>query len=285
MSNIKEIKRKILSISSVIKTTEAMKTISFIKLRKSKKLLSHINKYSSSIEQLFQHIIGDKENLNKNRYFFSYKYNKKNKLFIVITSDRGLCGSFNSLIFDKICKIIQKEETCLFFSIGKKGLDFLSRRYAAMYEYNKNKSFDYKGISIFVKKLIEDFLSQKISSIYLIYNRIKRSLFQEIIVEKILPIDIQIKEKTSKYNYFILETSKKEILDHLIPKLMSVKLFKSLLESHTSEHAARMISMHKSTENAYAIQHNLMLNYNKERQTTITKEILEIIGGLEALNK
>ncbi|AWU44489.1 ATP synthase F1 subunit gamma [Blattabacterium punctulatus] len=291
MSNPKEIKNRILSIASIIKTTEAMKMISIVKLRKSKESLIHFKKYSKYIEQLFQNILYSfHENtkiLKKNNYFFS---SKKKKLFIVITSNRGLCGSFNSLIFDKIYKIIQKKDNSvknedIFFSIGKKGFNFfLSKKYT-LYEYNKKFLNNFSDIYFFVKKIIEDFLSQKISSIYLIYNYLKNTLFQEVIVEKILPISIPTfsNQKLSEYEYSILEPSNMVILDYMIPKLISVKIFKSLLESYTSEHTSRMISMHKATENANDIKRNLMLNYNKERQTNITKEILEIISGWEAL--
>ncbi|AWU46120.1 ATP synthase F1 subunit gamma [Blattabacterium punctulatus] len=291
MSNPKEIKNRILSIASIIKTTEAMKMISIIKLRKSKESLIHFKKYSKYIEELFQNILysfhKNKKILKKNNYFFS---SKKKKLFIVITSNRGLCGSFNSLIFDKIHKIIQKKDNSvkngdIFFSIGKKGFDFfLSKKYT-LYEYKKNFLNNFSDIYFFVKKIIEDFLSQKISSIYLIYNYLKNTLFQEVIVEKILPISFPTfrNQKLSEYEYSILEPSNMVILDYMIPKLISVKIFKSLLESYTSEHTSRMISMHKATENANDIKRNLMLNYNKERQTNITKEILEIISGLEAL--
>ncbi|ACX83713.1 ATP synthase F1, gamma subunit [Blattabacterium sp. (Periplaneta americana) str. BPLAN] len=290
MSNPKEIKKRILSIDSVVKTTEAMKMISIVKLRKSKELLLHIKRYSESIEQLFQHFLlsfHDKlENIQDKKYFFS---SGKKKLFIVITSNRGLCGAFNSLIFDKIHRYIQEngylKKDCIFFSIGKKGFDFLSRKYN-MYKKKKKipNNFTYKDVIILVKELIEDFFSKKFHSIYLIYNHLKNSFFQEIIIEQFLPIIFTDFENKSS-NYSILEPSKEEILDYITPKFLSVKLFKSILESSTSEHTARMMSMHKATESASDIKKNLMLNYNKERQTSITKEILEIISGLEALSE
>lgn len=143
MSNPKEIKKRILSIDSVVKTTEAMKMISIVKLRKSKELLLHIKRYSGSIEELFQHFLlswNDKlENIQENKYFLS---SGKKKLFIVITSNRGLCGAFNSLIFDKIHRYIQEngylKKDCIFFSIGKKGFNFLSRKYNM---YKKKKKY------------------------------------------------------------------------------------------------------------------------------------------------
>ncbi|WP_317167309.1 ATP synthase F1 subunit gamma [Blattabacterium cuenoti] len=291
ISNTKEIKKRILSIDSVIKTTESMKMISIVKLQKYKNFLTHIKIYSEYLEILFKNFLLEcDKNLKNNRYFIS---NKKNKLFIVLTSDRGLCGSFNSLIFEKIDKISQKkgfsQKKCFFFPIGKKGFDFLFKKKYKI--YNQKQLFNdltYNNIDVLIKKLIKDFISKKITSIYLIYNHIKKSFFQEIIIEKLLPIIIPTffskKKHRISYNYFLLEPSKEKILNILIPKFIKIKLWKSLLESSTSEHTARMISMHKATENAHNIKKNLILNYNKERQTTITKEILEIISGLEALN-
>ncbi|WP_185860784.1 ATP synthase F1 subunit gamma [Blattabacterium cuenoti] len=292
MSNPKEIKKRILSIESVIKTTEAMKMISIVKLRKTKDLLTKSRIYLDHIEVILLDLLFTvhKKDLEKNQ-FFSRKKGKK--LFIVFTSDRGLCGSFNSLIFEKINFFFQKEEAlhkeCLFLSIGKKGFDFLCKN--KKYNIYKNwigNDFSNREIQFLVSELILDFFKKNFSEIYLIYNCLKQSLFQEIVVDKFLPIPItyavNFKKNMSEISY-ILEPTKKKILNFLIPKFLNSKLLKILLESTIAEHTARMISMHKATENASDIKHDLILNYNKERQTTITKEILEIISGLESLNK
>lgn len=293
MPNPKEIKRRILSIESVIKTTEAMKMISIVKLRKTKDLLMKVQIYLDYIEAIFLDFLLTefKENFEKNQYFLE---KGKMKLFIVFTSDRGLCGSFNSLIFEKINHFFQKKEDlyneCIFFSVGKKGFDFLckNKKYKKYNISNKNwigNNLSNRKIQFLVSELISDFLKEKFSSIYLIYNHLKKSLFHETIIEKFLPISTQnFKKKMSEISY-IIEPSRKEILNFLIPKFLNAKLSKIFWESTTAEHTARMISMHKATENASDIKHDLILNYNKERQTTITKEILEIISGLESLNK
>ncbi|WP_185863870.1 ATP synthase F1 subunit gamma [Blattabacterium cuenoti] len=290
MSNPKEIKRRILSIESVIKTTEAMKMISIVKLRKSKNLLMKVKIYLDSIKTILFDLLftENKEKFEKNP-FFSEK--GKIKLFIVFTSDRGLCGSFNSSIFSKINHIFQKKRyfhnnECLFFPIGKKGFDFLWKKKYNMYNQNwiENDLFHQK-IQSLVSEFIFCFLKEKFSSIYLIYNHLKKSSFQEVVIEKFLPIPIKdFRKKTLEFSY-ILEPSQKEILNFIIPKFLNAKLLKIFCKSTTAEHTSRMISMHKATENASDIKHDLMLNYNKERQTTITKEILEIISGLESLNK
>ncbi|WP_185871712.1 ATP synthase F1 subunit gamma [Blattabacterium cuenoti] len=288
MSNPKEIKRRILSIESVIKTTEAMKMISIVKLRKTKNLLIRIKNYLCYMESIFFDLFLKKneKEIEENKFFLE---KGKMKLFIIFTSDRGLCGSFNSLIFEKINYIFHKKkhEKYIFFSVGKKGFDFLCKK--KKYDiYHKNwigNSSSNLQIQSFVSELIFDFLKEKFSSIYLIYNHLKKSLSQEIVIEKFLPIDstnLNFQKKIPEISY-ILEPSRKRILNFLIPKFLNAKLLKIFWESITAEHTARMISMHKATENAHDIQRNLILNYNKERQTTITKEILEIISGLESL--
>jgi ATP synthase, F1 gamma subunit len=291
MSNPKEIKKRILSIESVIKTTEAMKMISVVKLRKIKDVLIQVQTYLDYVEILISDFLlmrKDKENFENNQ-FFSEK--GKMKLFIVFTSDRGLCGSFNSSIFEKINHIFQKKEykhnECVFFSIGKKGFDFLCKKYNM---HNKNwikNNLSNQELQYLVSEFIFDFYKKKFSAIYLIYNHLKKTLFQEIIVEKFLPINIQnLKKRTLKLEInYILEPSKKKILNFLIPKFLNAKLLKIFWESITAEHTSRMISMHKATENARDIKNDLILNYNKERQAIITKEILEIISGLESLKK
>ncbi|WP_341663732.1 ATP synthase F1 subunit gamma [Blattabacterium cuenoti] len=286
MSNPKEIKRRILSIESVIKTTEAMKMISIVKLRKSKNLLMKVKIYLDSIETILFDLLFT-ENKEKNP-FFSEK--GRIKLFIVFTSDRGLCGTFNSSIFSKINHLFQKKgylhNECLFFPIGKKGFDFLCKKKYNMYNQNWiENNLSHQKIQSLVSEFIFCFLKEKFSSIYLIYNHLKKSSFQEVVIEKFLPITIKnFRKKTLECSY-ILEPSQKKILNFIIPKFLNAKLLKIFWKSTTAEHTSRMISMHKATENASDIKHDLILNYNKERQTTITKEILEIISGLESLNK
>ncbi|WP_185873362.1 F0F1 ATP synthase subunit gamma [Blattabacterium cuenoti] len=274
MSNLKEIKKKIYSIDSVIKTTEAMKMISISELKKYKKFLNHIIIYMDYMKSLFIDLI----KLEKRSFLLKKKKIGK-KLFILFTSDKGLCGSFNNLIFEKlgkICRVI-KEKNFLFFSIGKKGIDFI-------YEKKLNNYWDYtfsiKKIKIFVKKIINDFYTNKVSSIYLIYHK---NIEKNIFIEKLLPIVFNEKKYLKFSINPILESSSKEIFRYFINNFIEIKLKKVFLESILCEHTFRMISMNKATENSYDIKRNLILNYNKERQNTITKEILEIISGLESV--
>ncbi|WP_242673934.1 F0F1 ATP synthase subunit gamma [Blattabacterium sp. DPU] len=188
MSNPKEIKKRILSIESVIKTTEAMKMISVVKLRKIKDSLMKAKIYLDYIEKILLET-KNKENIQKNQYFSE---KGKIKLFIVFTSDRGLCGSFNSLIFEKINHFFQKKKVlhneCKFLSIGKKGFDFLNQKYSMYLKNCIENNLSNQKIQFLVSELISDFFQKKFSTIYLIYNYLKKSLFQEIILEKFLPV-------------------------------------------------------------------------------------------------
>ncbi len=274
MSDLKETKKRIFSINSVIKTTEAMKMISIVKLKKNKHKLDNIKNYLLYIEKLLLDLFLLQNNDRKN--FFNFFKKSKKKLFIVFTSDKGLCGSFNLLIFNNINYIIKKYDKYIFSIFGKKGIDFIEKKKYKIY---------YKNISIkiFITKIIEDLFNKKFSSIHLVYNTLKNSLYQKPIIENIFSfIKINNINKYYKKDY-ILDNSFKETFNFLIKNYIEIKLNKIYLESVVSENTSRMISMHKASENASNIKKNLILNYNKERQTSITKEILEIIGGLDTI--
>ncbi|WP_185872813.1 ATP synthase F1 subunit gamma [Blattabacterium cuenoti] len=301
MINQKEIKKRIQSMNSLIKTTEAMKMISVVKLRKLKEKKIHINMYYDEITKIFNNLIittCKHSNLNflKNTKYFLFDHNKKNKktLFIILTSDRGLCGSFNYSIFNKINTIINNtkyyKEKYLFFSIGKKGIDFLLKKKYNLYHHTQlySNNCNKKNVLYLIQQIIKDFLNDKINYIYIVYNTLQKNSFHKTNYELFLPIIysdfLKIKEKHFIYNNdFILECSTKEFFNYIIQTFLKIKLLKTILESYTAEHTSRMISMHKATENAYKIKEDLILNYNKERQTAITKEILEIISGIDSL--
>lgn len=301
MQNSKEIKKKISSIKSIIKTTEAMKMISVSKIKKYKASLFNIREYVKQIESfLFDlYVIKNEKEKNKkipfNRIFKIYKKkdikNYGKILFILFTSDKGLCGSFNSLIFDKIKKEKKLHNKYVFFSFGKKGWNFLIKKNLPLYNHNqKNMNFfSKKEKKEFSIEIINKFLSGDISNVYLINHILKNSFEQEISFERILPISKKIldleKKKPVNFIHYILDSSLKKTLNYLIPIFVENKIEKSFLESLSSEHTSRMITMYKASENAKNIEKKLLLKYNKERQYLITKEILEIISGLECLEE
>ncbi|WP_185855570.1 ATP synthase F1 subunit gamma [Blattabacterium cuenoti] len=288
MSNTKEIRIKISSIESVIKTTEAMKMISIVKSKKTKDILLHIKKYIKYIKSILSYVLFTikKEVYIKNKFFL--KKNKNEKLFIIITSDRGLCGSFNNYIFERLHNIIQKKhyesKNYTFFPIGKKGLIYLQKK-----KYNicnipniNNCFYSLEKMEFFIKNITSLFF-ERFSSVYVIYNKLKSSIYPKTVVYKLLPISIKNFFKKEYKISPILEPSEEKVLHFLIKKFLSLKFNKIYLKSSYSEHNSRMIAMHKASENAKNIKNNLILNYNKERQTIITKEILEIISSLESL--
>ncbi|WP_185882990.1 F0F1 ATP synthase subunit gamma [Blattabacterium cuenoti] len=287
MSNSKEIKRKIVSMDSVIKTTNAMKMISVVKLKKIKIKIRHIQIYWNHIKSIFINILFFKKlnkSWNNSKYFINKKLNKK--LFIVFSSEKGLCGSFNSSIFDQIDDIIQNNRCihyqCSFIPIGNKVIDFLSKKYEK-HIFHSIEKFSLKNDTNFIQSIINYFF-QNFHSVYVIYNKLKNSLNQNTIVEKILPISISdFLIKKEDHIPPILEPNQEYFIDYMIPKFIQLKLKKIFLDSSYAENTLRMISMHKASENASNIKKKLILDYNKERQNIITKEILEIIGGLESL--
>ncbi|WP_185868557.1 F0F1 ATP synthase subunit gamma [Blattabacterium cuenoti] len=282
MTNVKEIKRRILSMDNVIKTTEAMKMISTLKLKKVKELLHHVQTYLNDMQLIFSNFSStlDIYFYKKTCRYFFHK-NRSKSLLIFITSNRGLCGSFNSLIFEKVNQLIKEKngKKYVLFSIGKKGNEFILNN---KFHRAKIHHFSFENYDLFFQDLTKLFFN-RFDSIYFIYNKLQTSMHVETIVEKILPISIQQFPYQKNQIPPILGSSKKKIINFLIEKLLILKCKKFFLHSSSSEHTERMISMHKASENAKDIKENLIINYNKERQYLITKEILEIVGGLESL--
>ncbi|WP_375322891.1 FoF1 ATP synthase subunit gamma [Candidatus Karelsulcia muelleri] len=267
MSNLKELISRVKTVSSIIKMTNAMKMVSSVKLKKFKNKIINLKLYKKKIEKIYFILINNKK--------IKIKKNKKNILLIIITSNRGLCGSFNNFLLKTIEKLIKKKyfkENIYLFPIGKIGKKYLEKKYQ-IYLYN-NKLIDNLNeenlstiVSIFYKKFLKGFFSE----IKIIYNNYK--FFS---IKKILPFK---KKKIYNINY-IFEPYKKKILKFLIPKILKIKIYNSILESITSEHLSRMIAMHKAKDNGIKIKNELLFFYNKLRKEKITKEILEIVGGI-----
>lgn len=278
MSNIKEIKKKINSISSIIQITHVMKMVSYSKLRKYQKSFLHLF-FSIKKMKIFFKIFSSFLEEKKFKKLITYFYIKKKILLISITSNRGLCGNFNNSVIKKIDNTIEyyknKGKKVFLLTIGKIGKNILSKKYCIYQDYSyflNEKKIHY----FFIKKLINSLFIKKFSIIEIIYNALRTSFIQEVVIEKIFPIPF-LKKKKNTFKY-IFESSKKKIFYIIFFKILKTKLFKAILESSISENTARMVSMNKATENASNIKYNLTLNYNKKRQEFITKEISEIIS-------
>jgi F-type H+-transporting ATPase subunit gamma len=283
MANLKEIRIRIGSVSSTMQITSAMKMVSAAKLKKAQDAITAMRPYSNKLSELMKSLSGS--NGDK---LYSQKREIKNVLVIAISSNRGLCGAFNANIFKEITNFKSKDEfkntNIDFLTIGKKINDSLSKNENVI--QNDSELFDnlnYENVSLIAEKLMSLFLDQNYDHIELIYNSFKNAATQIIKSEQFLPIPLN-ESKTSDSLDYIFEPSQDSIISTLIPKSLKMQLFKAIRDSFASEHGARMTAMHKATDNASELRDELKLTYNKARQASITNEILEIVGGAEALN-
>ncbi len=263
--------------------TSAMKMVSAAKLKKAQDAIIAMRPYSDKLTELMKSFSGSVEN-NK----FINQRRLKNILIIAISSNRGLCGAFNANILKEI-KVLKskpefKDSKFDFVTVGKKVNDSLSKNEKVI--QNESEIFEdlsYENTSAVAESLMKLFLEEKYDRIDIVYNSFKNAATQKIKSEQFLPITNSEGNNSSSSNY-IFEPSQEFIVDTLIPKSLKIQLFKALRDSFASEHGARMTAMHKATDNASELRDELKLTYNKARQASITNEILEIVGGAEALN-
>lgn len=287
MANLKEIRSRITSVSSTMQITNAMKMVSAAKLKRAQDAITAMRPYSEKLTELLQNLSATLEEDAGGIY--SEQREIKKILIVAITSNRGLAGAFNSNIIKQVRTLVEevyngKEVDLL--TIGKKGNDIF-RKEKNIIENNNDilENPDFAGVSVIAEKLMALYSEGSYDRIVLVYNSFKNAATQEIITEQYLPIlppsDIE-SQGTSEVSY-IFEPSKEEIIEELIPKSLKTQLFKAIRDSVASEHGARMTAMHKATDNAMELRDELTLQYNKARQAAITNEILEIVGGAEAL--
>ena len=283
MANLKEIRNRISSVSSTMQITSAMKMVSAAKLKKAQDAITAMRPYSNKLTEILQGLSSSINSDNK----YAQKRIVKKVLIVSITSNRGLCGGFNSNIFKKSTELassVYNDSDVSFVAIGKKGNDFLQKSFNV--ESNHIDIFDnlnMESVSLIAESLMEKFVNEDFDKIHIIYNKFKNAATQVVVNEQFLPIS-DIEEDASNNTDYIFESSKTEIIEELIPKSLKNQLFKAIRDSWASEHGARMTAMHKATDNATELRDQLKLAYNQARQAAITNEILEIVGGAEALN-
>ena len=285
MANLKEIRNRIASVGSTMQITSAMKMVSAAKLKKAQDAITAMRPYSEKLTELLQNLSATLDGDTGSKYSDQREVN--NVLIVAITSNRGLAGAFNSNIFKEAKNLAvgtYAGKKVNYFTIGKKGNDILKKTGNVL--ENHNAIFDdltFENTSEIAERLMELFASQEYDKIIVIYNNFKNAATQIVMTEQFLPI---LPPKTSEAETsadYIFEPSKVEIVEGLIPKSLKTQLFKALRDSVASEHGARMTAMHKATDNATELRDALKLQYNKARQAAITNEILEIVGGAEAL--
>ena len=283
MANLKEIRIRIGSVSSTMQITSAMKMVSAAKLKKAHDAITAMRPYSNKPSELMSSFSGSSEDKS-----FSLKRKINKVLIVAISSNRGLCGAFNANIFKEVNNLKSKPDyknsEIHFLTIGKKINDSLSKTEKII--KNESGLFDnlnYQNVSSICENLMTYYLSHEYDHIELVYNSFKNAATQIIKSEQFLPIPVSESNDSLKMDY-IFEPSQESIVNTLIPKSLKMQLFKAVRDSFASEHGARMTAMHKATDNASELRDELKLTYNKARQASITNEILEIVGGAEALN-
>ena len=285
MANLKEIRNRIVSVSSTMQITSAMKMVSAAKLKKAQDAITSMRPYASTLNNLIQNLSSSSEP-DMNSPFVSVR-EKKSILLVAITSNRGLCGAFNSNVIKKTRQLIIEEysnKKVSLITIGKKGSEILGKKgkIISTHDYIFD-DLNYKKADEISKEIMDGFIKELYDEVILVYNRFKNAATQIVETETFLPIEENLDEKSLKSPDYIFEPNQSEIVNELLPKALGIKFFKALRDSFASEHGARMTAMHKATDNATELRDQLNLTYNKARQAAITNEILEIVGGAEAL--
>ena len=286
MANLKEIRNRITSVGSTMQITSAMKMVSAAKLKRAQDAITQMRPYANKLTELLVNLSSSLDT-SEGGEFSSDRLQSK-ILLVAITSNRGLCGGFNANIIKKINLLVDedyKESEVSILSIGKKSSEYFNNNNFSVVSTHDDVFSDltYNSIASIASGIMEDYINQKFDKVVLVYNQFKNAATQNVMNEAYLPVE-SIDENESSIGDYIFEPEKKEIIEELIPKSLKTQLYKAVLDSHASEHGARMTAMHKATDNASELKKDLTLSYNKARQAAITAEILEIVGGAEALN-
>jgi F-type H+-transporting ATPase subunit gamma len=285
MANLKEIRNRITSISSTMQITSAMKMVSAAKLKKAQDAITAMRPYAEKLTELLQNLSATLDGDVGGD--FTTQREVKKVLIVAITSNRGLCGAFNSNVIKeaKTRSEYYVGKQVDIFAIGKKGNDILSKSLTVV--DNQSAIFDhltFDNVAVIAETLTQKFITGEYDKIELVYNQFKNAATQIVQTEQFLPLAPIKSDKPASTGDYIFEPSKEEIVLTLIPKSLKTQLYKGIRDSFASEHGARMTAMHKATDNATEMRDQLKLTYNKARQAAITNEILEIVGGAEALN-
>jgi len=287
MATLRDIKLRIKGVQNTQQITKAMKMIAAAKLRKAQEGILNARPYARKISTMLSHLVT--EEYKAENPYIAYR-EVKNAAVVVVTADRGLCGAFNTNIVKASVKYIDvlrnESVNSVIFCVGKKGYDFFSKRDYNLVGHSKGifNQLQYEAALNVSKQLIEMFLSGKVDSVVIIYNEFKSVIQQRIVTEQFLPIPVEKKEEEKKVEpNYIYEPDQTSIFNYLLPKHLKAQMWRIFLESNAAELGARMTAMDNATTNAKELIRTLNLTYNKERQAAITKEILEIVSGANAL--
>lgn len=285
MANLKEIRNRISSVSSTMQITSAMKMVSAAKLKKAQDAIVAMRPYADKLSFLLAGLGQNLEEGTENVY--AEKRAAKKVLLVAISSNRGLCGAFNTNVIKAVKAASEsygKEVSVEIVTIGKKVADGLKEAVIVGDHSSIYDDLTFDASAAVAIDLIEAFISEQYDEIRLVYNSFKNAATQIVKNEAFLPMVAEGDASETTTEEYIFEPSAEEIVNELIPKSLKIQLYKAIRDSFASEHGARMTAMHKATDNAKELRDQLKLTYNKARQAAITNEILEIVGGAEALN-
>ncbi|MBC8314888.1 MAG: ATP synthase F1 subunit gamma [Bacteroidales bacterium] len=294
MAGLKEVRIRIASVKSTEQITNAMKMVAASKLRRAQNSILKLRPYAAKLREIMQNLSASAEDSNESG--FAEVRKPERILLVVLTSNRGLCGAFNSNVIKAASQRIHETYKIQFenqavdlITAGKKATDYFRKR-----KYNVVESWDeiydsltFETVAPLAEKLMQFFTDKSYDRIEIIYNQFKNASVQRLMTEQFLPVEPEeIPEQTNLKKVesdYIFEPDKETILYELIPKTLRIQLFKAILDSYAAEMGARMTAMQQATENAKEILKELRISYNKARQNQITREIIEIVSGAEAL--
>ncbi len=290
MPSLKEVRTRITSVKSTQQITSAMKMVAASKLRRAQNAIQGLRPYASKLREMMGNVSAGAGDLDSGIYAQVRK--PERILLIAIASNRGLCGAFNANVIKMVNDRLQNHYAAQhsagnvhLMAIGKKISDHYGRRKFA-FDSIHNEVFDnlsFEKVQPIAEYIMTAFADKKYDVVEVIYNQFKNAAVQRIMMEQLLPVQADAEKQSGSLNDYIFEPDQAEILNDLIPRSIKIQLYKAVLDSYASEHGARMTAMHKATDNASELLKELKLTYNKARQASITKEILEIVSGAEAL--
>ena len=298
MANLKEVRTRINSVNSTMQITSAMKMVSASKLRKSQSTIVALRPYASKLQEIMQHLSTSLQTSTEGVYAKIHKNNPEDEkiLLIPVASNKGLCGVFNVNVLRETLRVLG-EDFKVQYDKGNVDILCISKKIEETLRFRKYRiagsenelldNLSYENTIAFAEKLMQEYVDEKYDRIVFIYNQFKNAGTQILVKEQFLPIVSENPVEEEVYQTdeteYIFQPSKDEILNSLIPNSLKLQVYKILLDSFTSEHGARMVSMTKATDNAAELLKELNLSYNKARQGAITNEIIEIVGGANAL--
>jgi F-type H+-transporting ATPase subunit gamma len=286
MANLKELRNRIASVSSTMQITSAMKMVSAAKLKKAQDAVTQMRPYAVKLNAVLSNVSAT---LDASENPFAVERTVRRVLVLPVSSNRGLCGAFNTNVYKATRALIASYEAqgaqAEVWGLGKKASEPFRKLDLVTCDFNATMgAISFAGAKEIGQKVMEAFTSGQVDAVYVVYNRFKNAAVQEVMTEQVLPIAAPAAEGHAAQSDYLYSPSKEEILLDLIPTTIKIQVFKALLDSVASEHGARMTAMHKATDNANSMRSELRLQYNKARQAAITNEILEIVAGAEALS-